>query len=183
MSKNVVHHLDQVPDPIFPFYIPILSSNDSSSKPPQSCNIVPSSILFVETIQKYLQPKALTVLFNPGSSQSFFHCRAIPIGATPLTLDKSYIANTTAGNLMIRNAVNLSTLTFPEFSKSLKFDHLQCNVFDQPDCAYDVIIGRDFLWNGADLDDMFVTQILEQKYEEVDIDSIVTQQMHLNEEQ
>jgi disulfide oxidoreductase YuzD len=34
-----------------------------------------------------------------------------------------------------------------------------------------------------DLDDMFVTQILEQKYEEVDIDSIVMQQTHLNEEQ
>ena len=113
----------------------------------------------------------------------------------------------------------MQNITFPEFSKSLKFERLQCLVFDQPNVSYDIILGRDFLqdakfdlvhsenvmrWNDRsvpmkpssephslfmDIDleddphDMFAVEIMERKYEQVDIASVAEQQIHLTPQQ
>jgi hypothetical protein len=41
--------------------------------------------------------------------------------------------------------VDCHHLTFPEFSKSLKYEGPTCQVFNQADCNYDIILWRDFL--------------------------------------
>jgi len=101
--------------------------------------------MFVSHIQKQSCSRSLSVLFDPGSRQSYLNRRAMPDGAVPFTLYNPIYSSTAAGPLKVRNSANLSQLTFPEFSKSLKFENLQCLVFDQPEIAYDVILGRDFL--------------------------------------
>ena len=176
--------------------------------------------MFVQFVQKHVRPQSLATLFDPGSSKSYFHRRCLPSGAVPTTLSSSHVANTAAGPFHVRHAVNLQGLSFPEFSKSMKFEELQCGVFDEPNCQYDVILGRDFLsaaeldikysthtmeWQDRvvpmktqaapfslyvdfededDLDDLFATQeILDRKYEQVDLDTVVDAQTHLSNSQ
>jgi Reverse transcriptase (RNA-dependent DNA polymerase) len=48
--------------------------------------------------------------------------------------------------LKVDQAVNCHHFTFPEFSKSLKYNELTCQVFNQAaDCNYDFILGHNFL--------------------------------------
>ena len=117
----------------------------------ESEDYVPTTIMFVQTVMKHECSQALTVLFDPGSKYTYFNETALPHGATPLLLDKAEYPSTAGGHFKVTRAVNLSSLSFPEFSKSLKYDSIQARLFRQPSCRYDVIIGRDFL-NEAKLD-------------------------------
>jgi hypothetical protein len=58
------------------------------------------------------------VLFDSGSTLSYFNQRAVPDGTVPLILNKPNAAQTAAGILNVSRAVNLDSLTFPEFGRS-----------------------------------------------------------------
>jgi len=140
-----MHHLDQVsaPSTIAEMFDvePVVSEKDR----------VPTSLMFVSFVQKQSCSTALSVLFDSGSKYSYFNSSKLPKGATPLVFPHTEFATTAAGPLKTNRAVNLDNLTFPEFSKALKFDHLQARLFDQPGIRYDVILGRDFM-NSAKFD-------------------------------
>ena len=57
----------------------------------------------------------------------------------------SLLFTTTAGNLVTQNLVKLDEFQLPEFNLNRKVDEVKCQVFDNPQVIYDLILGRDFL--------------------------------------
>jgi Retroviral aspartyl protease len=85
------------------------------------------------------------VLFDSGSSHSYINQSSIPSAVIPQQLTKPHFVSTAAGPLKTDQSVDCHHLTFPEFSKSLKYEGLTCQVFYQADCNYDIILGCNFL--------------------------------------
>ena len=113
---------------------------------------------FVDKIQGISHSKPLSVLADSGSSFSYIKQQALPAEVQPTTEREPRTAQTALGMMQTQNKVTLTTLTFPEFGKSLKFDSLDAHIITQ-DIHYDIILGRDFL-DKAGIDICFSTKTM-----------------------
>lgn len=106
-------------------------------------DVIPATIITPAGANKQPMRQALHALMDTGSSISMIHRKCLPPGCTPQRCS-SRSAQTTAGAFEINQKVQLSHLTFPEFSNGLVTTLLTMFVFDAP-CRYDMIVGRDWL--------------------------------------
>lgn len=118
---------------------------ESQQKNSETTDFVPSTIMTAGTIQDQAVTTTLKVLLDPGASRTFIHRRALPKGANPKRLTNKIETMTAAGTMATTLAVQLRNLVFPEFSLSMTVESLHAFVFDQENCPYDLIMGRDFL--------------------------------------
>ena len=146
-SASPVHHLDSV---LFSSPLPsneCFSTSEQSSSPSSSINkdFVPTTCVLAGSIQNHPGQRPLSVLFDPGSKQTHFNRSALPKGVVPLQLARPLFSTTAAGPLKTTQAVNLSSLSFPEFGRSLKIGTIQALLFDQPKLSIRCYIGSRFL--------------------------------------
>eukprot|EP00957_Ditylum_brightwellii_P019351 1459699-Ditylum_brightwellii.AAC.1 len=76
------------------------------------------------------------------------HARALPPNASHVVNSESSSILTIAGTFESKRMVKLTDIALPEFGKTKRIDQLNAYVFDSP-CAYDVILGRDFLYRAG----------------------------------
>ena len=105
--------------------------------------MVPVSLFAANTIQKKESRSLLRAMFDTGGSHTMIHAKVLPPGAVPLTQEKRSF-KTIAGNFLSGRLVYLDNIVLPEFDKTRRIDGINAFVFDEP-CAYDIILGRDFL--------------------------------------
>jgi transposase InsO family protein len=104
---------------------------------------VPATLLATRTIQSQESRRVMRAMLDSGGSHTMISSRMLPKGATP-TLETGKTFKTIAGNFFSGRSVSLSEIVMPEFDKTRKIDGIKAFVFDEP-CAYDIILGRDFL--------------------------------------
>jgi len=125
-------------------------------------DVVPTSVVVIRDIQgKDESRKPWKVLFDTGGSCSLINRRALPPGAVPARLENRQTAQTASGTFDCSHVVRARDLVFPEFGQSIQVELQPFTVFDQPDCKYDVIIGRDFLIPNQFLDIAYSRKTME----------------------
>ena len=97
----------------------------------------------VQLFQKQASKKPFVVLFDSGSSHTWWNGNSLPKGCVPAKTDPLSSA-TLAGPMKSNLTVKLERITFPEFFKTRIVDSLDARVF-HTHCRYDAIIGRDLL--------------------------------------
>ena len=118
--------------------------------PKMDLHLVPSTMSICAKINNRVFQRPLKTLIDHGASHSILNKRVVPRGVR-LSPSPNYKFTTTAGNLVTKNSVKLDEFRLPEFNLNRKVDELKCQVFDNPQVIYDLILGRDFL-NAAGID-------------------------------
>lgn len=106
-------------------------------------DVIPVTMMMVRDIQNTESKRVMRVLLDTGASRTMINSKMLPKGATPTLIENSNFT-TVAGSFQSKRQVYLNQIILPEFDKTRKIDGISAYVFDEP-CAYDVIIGRDFL--------------------------------------
>ena len=88
--------------------------------------------------------RLLRVLLDSGGSSTIINRRILPKGCVPMTC-KTFSTKTAAGPFTMNQRLTMKDITLPEFNTNVNIETLNVYVFNQPDCAYDVICGRDLL--------------------------------------
>ena len=101
------------------------------------------ALCLVGTMQKHVTHKPFVVLFDSGSSHTWWNIRSIPGGVVPRKVEKSSSA-TLAGNMESNLEITLEDITLPEFFRKRRIGTMEARVFTA-ECWYDAIIGRDML--------------------------------------
>lgn len=109
-----------------------IQSGDPHDNDRGSNDLVPHSFMFVQSVQKHVAGRPLTVLFDPGSKGSFINKRAILAGANPQITHNAGTMQTVAGTFANNLTVVLRDLVFQEFSNSLVVERHGFYAFDQP---------------------------------------------------
>ena len=104
---------------------------------------VPLASCIVQFMQKQQLKKPYIVLFDSGSSHTWWNGKSLPKGCVPQR-GKTVSSTTLAGDMQTNLIAKLEGITFPEFFKTRKIDSVEARVF-HADCRYDAIIGRDLL--------------------------------------
>ena len=86
----------------------------------------------------------LVALFDTGSSVTLIKSSAIPNQAQ-VNHTQEGLFSTAAGVYRSADLVTLKTISFPEFSPSRRFNVIDCHIFNNDACPYDLIIGRNIL--------------------------------------
>jgi transposase InsO family protein len=108
----------------------------------------PMSFIVAKTINGKTSMRLLRALFDSGGSATMIHERCLPKGCQPTVLTNYVTSNTIAGNFTSEKCVHMQEITLPEFDRNKRIDQQGAFVFTG-DCAYDVILGRDFLMNAG----------------------------------
>ena len=106
-------------------------------------DLVPTTIMIIQMIQKTPSGRLLRVLFDSGGTKIMINASALPKGCNPRLLEKPLKTNTIQGTMETLRFVTLETLMLPEFDRSLKVEQHRAYVFNGP-CKYDLILGRYF---------------------------------------
>ena len=101
------------------------------------------ALCMVGTMMKHAVRKPLVVLFDTGSSHTWWNIKAIPGGVVPRKVDHGS-SSTLAGPMQSNLEITLEDITFPEFFKTQHIGKVEARVFTA-ECRYDAIIGRDLL--------------------------------------
>lgn len=109
-------------------------------------SLSPCSLMIAKKIQNKNCTRMLKVLFDSGASHSLIHSNCLPENCVPDVLTQSAQSSTAAGNFDTSRQVILKDIYLPEFDRSKRITGCEARVFDAP-CQYDVILGRDFLFN------------------------------------
>ena len=104
---------------------------------------VPMASCIAQLVQRQVLNKPLVVLFDSGSTHSWFHSSCVPKGCVPKIVP-SVSSATLAGNIESNQEVTVENVSFPEFFKTRRLDKITGRLFRTP-CRYDAIIGRDVL--------------------------------------
>ena len=123
--SSLIHN--PVPDPVV-------------GPPQKETDMVPSIIMIACTIQGITSWVPMIAL---GSSCTLLKRSKLPPLAKPRSCAVGK-ADTLAGSFICNEDVVLEGITMPEFTKSRQVQRQSAYVFDGP-CAYDIILGRDFL--------------------------------------
>lgn len=118
---------------------------------------VPTTIILPRMINNLRVSRPLTVLLDSGSDFSHINRAALPPGVVPIPLQQPCRSQTLHGTTSVDHGVVLSDIVLPEFATGRRISDLSCTVFDAP-CAYDAILGRDFLLRAGGIDVCFSTQ-------------------------
>jgi hypothetical protein len=97
----------------------------------------------VQLFQKKENRRPFIVLFDSGSSHTFWNIKSLPKGCVPIKVD-AVQSSTLAGPMQSQLEVTLEHIVFPEFFRTRQVREVQAKVFNA-DCRYDAIIGRDML--------------------------------------
>ena len=106
-------------------------------------DIIPYSVLLIKNVQGKSVSKPLTVLFDSGANTSWINRKCLP-EAIKLNHINRVKSSTLAGHLQTSNSIKLDEIVFPELHRHRVIKNMTPYVFDNPDCRYDVLIGRDF---------------------------------------
>jgi hypothetical protein len=101
------------------------------------------ALCMVGAMMKHVVRKPLVVLFDSGSSHTWWNIKSIPGGVVPRKVDSSS-SLTLAGPMQSNLEVTVEDVTFPEFFKTRRIGKVEARVFTA-ECCYDAIIGRDLL--------------------------------------
>ena len=101
------------------------------------------ALCMVNAMAKQPARKPFVVLFDSGSSHTWWNIKSLPPGAVPRKVESSSSA-TLAGDMTSNLEIDLEDVTFPEFFKSRRLCKIEARVFTA-ECRYDAIIGRDVL--------------------------------------
>ena len=101
------------------------------------------ALCLVSAVSKTASRKPYVVLFDSGSSHSWWNIKSLPPGCVPRKVAASSSA-TLAGNMTSNLEVDLQDITFPEFFKTRRICKITARVFPA-ECRFDAIIGRDAL--------------------------------------
>ena len=104
---------------------------------------VPMTSCVVQFMQNQASTKPYIILFDSGSSHSWWNHKSIPKGCTPKKVEATN-SQTLAGNMNSSLEIQLENVTFPEFFKTRKVGEITARLFTAK-CRYDAIIGRDKL--------------------------------------
>jgi hypothetical protein len=105
---------------------------------------IPITICFAKNVQNQVCAKPFLVLFDSGSSHTWFQQKSLPSGFKPKRTNEMMENQTLAGTFHSRLKVTLNQVTFPDFFPSRTIESIEARVF-QSDCRYDIILGRDIL--------------------------------------
>ena len=104
---------------------------------------IPMALCMVKWIAKQSSNQPYVVLFDSGSSHTWWNQKSLPRGANPRKVEGS-ACSTLAGNFGSNMEIDLEEIAFPEFFRNRRVGKLTAKVFTA-ECRYDAIIGRDFL--------------------------------------
>ena len=104
---------------------------------------IPMALCMINSVSKQASRRPYVVLFDSGSSTTWWNVKALPPGATPRRVETT-ACHTLAGNMSSTMEVDLEEVTFPEFFRTRRLDKFTARVFTA-ECRYDAIIGRDVL--------------------------------------
>ena len=117
---------------------------EESERKKKQPDLIPYTLIMVRKANGVELTKPLTVLLDSGSNVTWINRKVLPKGCNPREVEAT-TGNTIAGKLSSNQMVTLTDLALPEFNKNVKLTYQDARVFNQPDCRYDVITGRDFL--------------------------------------
>ncbi len=102
-----------------------------------------TGVMLVKNIAGKACSHVLQGLYDSGGSKSMCHSRVIPERARIRT-KKQQLFCTMAGAYASKGNVQISGICLPAFDKNQKIDGHDFEAFEG-DCAYDIILGGDFL--------------------------------------
>ena len=101
--------------------------------------------IMIANVQNKRCNAPLRVLFDTGSDKTMLNYRALPKGANPKTVEGSRVTGI-HGSETLNQEVMMSNITFPEFSPTQRVPGpIRATMFNNPDSAYDVILGMDVM--------------------------------------
>ena len=109
-------------------------------------DLVPAILLCIKTIQSHPSFRILSSLLDSGSRATLINENCLPRGATPVTIEDSVTMKTLMGTFNVNRVVALENICVPEMDKNKTIVKQMAYIF-KGECAYDVILGRDFLKN------------------------------------
>jgi len=109
-----------------------------------NCVPMATAYVLVKSIQGVPCSRLFKCLFDTGGTRSMAHRKVLPAGAVVTPMPDATMCNTIAGNYKPSGTLLCEDLKFPEFDANLTVDSQDFLVFDAP-CAYDLILGNDFL--------------------------------------
>ena len=109
-------------------------------------DLVPAILLCIKTIQSHPSFRILSSLLDSGSRATLINENCLPRGATPVTIEDSVTMKTLMGTFNVNRVVALENISVPEMDKNKTIVKQMAYIF-KGECAYDVILGRDFLKN------------------------------------
>ena len=104
-----------------------------------------------DTVQNVQFQCPLLVLFDSGSTTSWFNRKTVPTGVHG-TIVESITGSTIVGTFNLNQQVHLTNLVLPEFRCNQFIPNLNCHIF-MAECRYDMILSCNALRHfGLDLD-------------------------------
>ena len=104
---------------------------------------IPMALCMVNSVAKQPSQQSYVVLFDSGSSTTWWNVKSLPPGASPRRVETT-ACHTLAGNMSSSMELDLEEITFPEFFRTRQLGKITARVFTA-ECRYDAIIGRDVL--------------------------------------
>ena len=109
-------------------------------------DLAPICIIKIRNVGGVRLDRPLVALLDTGSTNTLIQQRCIPPGARPKVSQFKSITTTANGTFDTSTVIQLQTIQLPEFVNGRYVDGIEeARLFDQRDCRYDVILGRDFL--------------------------------------
>ena len=106
-------------------------------------DVAPIAYVSATRIQGASPQRSFTVLLDSGSSHTLIKLTSLPFGAVP-NKDRAKSTTTTMGSFNSSSNVTLEQVKFPQFGNAI-IGNVKADVFNSPNCRYDLIIGRDIL--------------------------------------
>ena len=110
---------------------------DKKTKMNTHVDHVPMASCLVQTFQNQPNKKPFVVLFDSGSSHSWWNGKSLPKGCVP-SRAAPIASSTLAGQMTSGQQVRLEGITFPEFFSKRTYGQMEAHVF-HTDCRYDAI--------------------------------------------
>ena len=89
---------------------------------------IPMALCMLNTVGKQKAPKSYVVLFDSGSTSTWWNMKSLPPGAVPRKVDSSS-STTLNGNMASNLEIDLEDIAFPEFFRSRRIGLAKARVF------------------------------------------------------
>ena len=87
------------------------------------------ALCMVNTLAKQRATKPYVILFDSGSSHTWWNIQSLPKGAVPRKSESKLETTTLAGELSSQLEVDLKDVTFPEFFKNRRLSKINAHAF------------------------------------------------------
>ena len=110
----------------------------------ETMKLSPVTIAVPLLVNNHPSTKLMRTLLDSGGSCTILNRKSLPKGCVPSQCTPTNTV-TAAGTFNMKQYVWLEDITLPEFNRHVNYKQLKAYIFDQPDCQYDIIGGRDLL--------------------------------------